>query len=389
MKDMKGFRLFGGIIFGLLYIGGPANAEFIPFDSERWVFNGSTKIVEHDGKSAITLGYKEKKGGPPKNGEAVLKDFAFKNGIIEYDVSFGEVRAFVGTKFRIQPGQQTFENFYMRAHQSGNPDANQYMPNINGVASWQLYYGKQYSAPTKYTFDTWTHVKIVVAGNLADFFIGDMKTPAFTSELKLNQEAGQVGVWGFNIGGPVHIANFNVTSEDQPAISGEAVPEVPAAEGSILSWDISSSFDGKVLDSQTSLDKVTLDEMTFRQLSADKTGKTNLAVVQGVEKGKDTVFAKFIVTSASEQIKKMDFGFSDKAKVYLNQNVLYEGADEFRSRDYRFLGTMGYYDSVYLPLKKGENEVIIAVTEGLNKTGWGVQAKFSDLKGLKIQTPNN
>lgn len=384
---MNKLNMFGSFLIGLGLAQSPAWAEVIPFDSEKWTFSGKTKVVEYKGKTAIILGHKDAPG-PPSAGNAMLKDIEFTNGTIEYDVLFGDTRTFSGLRFRAI-SEQTFENFYMRAHQSGNPDANQYMPNINGIASWQLYYGDQYSAPTKYTFDEWTHIKIVVSGGLADFFIGDMKAPAFTSELKLAQEAGHVGLWGLNITGPAYFANFDVRSEENPVITGEAVPEEPAAEGSIMAWEVSNSFDGKILDSQSSLGADLMKDMTFKPLKADVTGKTNLAALQGVEKGKDTVLAKFTVTSATEQTKKLQFGFSDKAKVYINNTLMFEGSDGYSSRDYRFLGTMGYYDAVYLPLKKGSNEVVISVTESMMKTGWGVQAKFTDLDGLEIHSPKH
>ena len=37
--------------------------------------------------------------------------------------------------------------------------------------------------------------------------------------------------------------------------------------------------------------------------------------------------------------------------VYLNGVALYRGDDTYRSRDYRFLGSIGWHDTVYLPLQ--------------------------------------
>jgi len=53
-----------------------------------------------------------------------------------------------------------------------------------------------------------------------------------------------------------------------------------------------------------------------------------------------------------------------------------------RARDYRFYGTIGYWDQLFLDLKKGRNEIVIAVSE--NFGGWGVEAKFDDLTDLSI-----
>jgi hypothetical protein len=62
---------------------------------------------------------------------------------------------------------------------------------------------------------------------------------------------------------------------------------------------------------------------------------------------------------------------------------VYSGHNKFRSRDYRYLGTMGYFDAVHLELKKGENEIIFAVSE--NFGGWGLKAKLRNFKNIIIE----
>jgi len=63
--------------------------------------------------------------------------------------------------------------------------------------------------------------------------------------------------------------------------------------------------------------------------------------------------------------------------------LLYRGNDTVRSRDYRFLGSIGYFDALYLPLQKGENEILMAVSEDTG--GWGLQAKFMEMAGISFQ----
>jgi hypothetical protein len=41
-----------------------------------------------------------------------------------------------------------------------------------------------------------------------------------------------------------------------------------------------------------------------------------------------------------------------------------------------FLGSIGWYDTLYLPLAAGGNELVVAVAEDFG--GWGVQARLSD-----------
>ena len=68
--------------------------------------------------------------------------------------------------------------------------------------------------------------------------------------------------------------------------------------------------------------------------------------------------------------------------MFLNGRQLYRGDDTYRSRDYRFLGSIGYYDTLFLPLLEGENELVVAVSEDFG--GWGVQARFTEPAGLEL-----
>jgi hypothetical protein len=74
---------------------------------------------------------------------------------------------------------------------------------------------------------------------------------------------------------------------------------------------------------------------------------------------------------------RLRFGFSDRVLVYLNGRPVYKGRAEWRSRDPRFLGTVGLFDELILPLRAGENEVWMAVSEDFG--GWGVVAAIGPL----------
>jgi len=73
--------------------------------------------------------------------------------------------------------------------------------------------------------------------------------------------------------------------------------------------------------------------------------------------------------------------------IYLNGAPLYAGDDSQNSRDYRFLGTLGWYDTLYLPLRRGANEIVFVVSEGGEGRiggGWAANAAFPDMTGLSI-----
>jgi hypothetical protein len=46
------------------------------------------------------------------------------------------------------------------------------------------------------------------------------------------------------------------------------------------------------------------------------------------------------------------------------------------------LGSIGWCDTVYLPLLTGDNDLVVAVSEDIG--GWGVQARFPDATGISF-----
>ena len=92
---------------------------------------------------------------------------------------------------------------------------------------------------------------------------------------------------------------------------------------------------------------------------------------------------KIVVVSDKDQIKKLDIGYSDRVKAFCNEQAIYSGNNSFRTRDYRYLGTIGYFDAIYLPLKKGENTIMLAVSETFG--GWGVMGKWDNMEGIQIK----
>jgi hypothetical protein len=86
--------------------------------------------------------------------------------------------------------------------------------------------------------------------------------------------------------------------------------------------------------------------------------------------------------STQAQTVRLRFGFSDLVRTYLNGQVLYSGDNTYRSRDYRYLGTIGFFDEIYLPLQAGRNHLLFAVAE--NFGGWGLQATLEDAEGVTV-----
>jgi hypothetical protein len=352
-----------------------AAAAEVPLDPAHWEIAGEEHaFVEHLGRPSLRL----------RGAQALARGATMTDGVLEFDVALEPERTFAGAMWRVQ-GPDDYENFYLRPHQSGNPDANQYQPVFHGVAAWQLYHGPRYGAPTRYRFGEWTRVRIVVAGDRAEVFIDDLQTPALhVDDLRRETAAGGVGLAAARFA-PVHFSRFRFEpASSPPRLIGKAAPRPPSPPGAIGAWQVSDAFDWQLLEGVATLGAAQ-QPRRWARLDAEADGLTNLARLQGTREGADTVFARAVLRSDGERVVKLAFGFSDEVKVYLDGRLLYAGSDRYLSRDYRFLGSIGLFDELYLPLRQGRNELWLAVREGFG--GWGVMARLEPTPGVELAEP--
>lgn len=343
----------------------------IPFSSPEWRFgNDKHRIETFKGKECLYM----------EPGFALYNGLSFKNGIIEYEIAFSNSRQFSGVVFR-REDDTNYEEFYLRPHQSGNPDANQYTPVFNGLSAWQLYHGEGYGAPYTYKFDEWMHVKLVILEERMEVYIEDMDKPLiYVPQLKRAIRTGKIGfTTNMNY---ARIANVTILPSDQVTLqSPRATPPQPDP-GTITDWQVSSIVSPIEFLEKTDQHSANLAALPWIKLKAEHTGTVNLAQVGARTKEKNAVVARFNVTANADQVKAFHIGYSDQVHLFCNGQLLFAGNNTYRTRDYRYLGTIGYFDTVYLPLKKGENEVWMLVTEQFG--GWGLRGKFDDLEGLEF-----
>lgn len=383
------------MIIGMFAVFASCNyswSEEVPFDSEHWEIRAEIyKFGKYLGKESLHF----------RNGTALVKDSEFKNGIIEYDVSFSNLQGSVGALWRAE-NQDNNEKFYISPHKSGQADAVQYTPVFHGISAWQLYHGGGYNASFKPRFKEWVHVKIVASGEQADIYIDNMKTPVLMiDDLKHGVTSGKLGISTSGDYMGAHFANFTYTKQDNVSLTLRFRIEKKNHLGTIKQWKVSKAFNEKVLDDRVILSKNDKDKLAWKELASDSDGIVNIARLQGVVKDyretlpesqfteldhypkpQNCAIAKTIIISDKDQVKELVFGFSDRVKVYFNNRLIYSGNNTYQSRDYKFLGSMGLFDSLYLPLKKGKNELLMAVSE--ESGGWGLRANFRDTKGISL-----
>ena len=341
------------------------NLETVPLDVERWGLSADDATnVTHLGRECLRFA----DGVRSPNAAGV----ELEGGVLEADLLVPRERSFHGLRWHVR-GEDS-ESFFVRPHQAGNPDAIQYTPVSNGISSWQLYHGPGFWAPITFPIEHWFTLRIVVAGQRADVYVDDLARPVLAIG-RLRQRVRDGGI-GLQVGGPgLHVARFAFSHDPLPLV-GSPAPEAPPDGRAVARWDVSDAFPESLIAGALELPASVASDRRWTSLAAEPDGLADLAMVNGLRGDRNTVLARTVVRSRAARVRTLELGFSDRAVVFLNGRAVFRGDDTYRSRDYRFLGSIGYWYTLHLPLESGDNELAIAVSEDLG--GWGVQARFTD-----------
>jgi len=145
-----------------------AQAQSLPLTDGSWELKGpSVKLERYDGRDVLSV----------ENGFAYRRDVRLQDGTVDFDVQLTRRRSFVYLMFRMA-GDREYEDFYLRPHKSSLPDAIQYAPVYQGASAWQLYHGPGATATVTFEPGAWTHVRLVLSGEKAAVFVGDLAKPA-------------------------------------------------------------------------------------------------------------------------------------------------------------------------------------------------------------------
>lgn len=353
--------------------------ERVEFSGHSWSTAGTVQVENYLGRPALRM----------RGGRAVLNGLEFTNGTIEFDIAVSGYRSFVGVQFRRNEDGNQSEFFYLRPHQTGRFDALQYTPIDNGISAWQLF--PEYNAEVVIPADQWIHVRLVVAGSELTAFVGDASEPAMEARLATDRTSGAIALTSGVPGGTSGISappdllataysNFRVTPNSDPVVAVEHEAPDPRL---VTSWEVSASVAGPE-EPPTNLSADMVPDGNWDSTATDHSGRLNLARYRGFPEGanRGMVLARTIVTSERNQVKRLGIGFSDMGSVFLNGHLVYTANNSYLSRSGRYLGVMTVdNDIISLPLKKGRNEIVVAVIE--NFGGWGLVAKWEDLEGIQ------
>ena len=340
--------------------------NIIPINTSNWDIQAeSYELIHYNGKDAIYI----------DKGSLFLKDTKFLNGTIEFDLFLSEERMYPGVFFRADDEFNNGEQWSVRTHLSGLEDCNQAAPATNGITPFQFYFGPKYSFAYDYKYDDWTHVKIVVNNDKAQVFLDHTEKPNLSWNLFHETKAGGLMIRGGRV--PLHIADIKIDKNNYELIDFNPIENKPI-EGLIQEWEVSDMFEEKLLLDPSKLKAVIDNRKWGRKIVLEEGTAANISRVQVLRDGTpgETVFAKITIISDKDQIKLFNFGYSDRVVAILNGEAIYKGNNGWRTRDYRYLGTIGLFDGIYLNLFIGENILLMAVSESFGV--WLITGKFEN-----------
>ena len=375
----------GCLVSAVLQFGSFAHAQppqtlSIPPDSPRWEFEGQAKATEYQGRKCLFL----------DGGAATVKDLEMRDGVIDVDVATPAKRGFFGIQFRIAKDGANAEWVYLRQHKSGLPDAMQYTPVLNTGLNWQIYNGPGFTGAVDIPKDVWFHLRLEVVGAQAKLYVTDMDKPALVmNDLKSGIQSGQVAL--ADLIGATYFSNFEIrTTPDAPW--ERHLPPMPP--DTLTKWDLSPSYDALARNLERPLTPAEQEAIPWQDVEAEPPGfvviyryreaphpkvtfANDFSKRLDPQPGMKVVYARTSIDSDRDQVKKLSIGYSDDVSVFLNGKILYRGRSAQNFRDPGFLGIVNLEnDAVYIPLKKGRNELMLAVSE--LGGGWGFICRLTD-----------
>ena len=345
------------------------NGISVPGSSDQWYIEGDERkgdaqVAEFMGRESLWL----------RNSTHVIRSgVEFVDGTIEFDVAPMDKSNFVGILFR-RAAFQNQENIYLRIHRSGLYNAVQYAPRVNGSSTWQLY--PEFNAVADLPRNQWTHVRVEVRGTKLEVYLNNRAAPTLiVPRLRGIPLKGSVAFWGRVNDQPATWAAALSNISVRPVSSVTAIttkrPAPPA--NTLTSWEVS----GPVQNEKGIVS--TLPELKeWRSAEVEETGLVSLNRALGNVRGRWAGFARTIIATEKAKTAVLELGYSDDVSVFLNGEAVYSGINGFESRHPEYMGFVKpQFEIVYLKLRAGKNEIILAVTDD-QRFGWGFIARLRD-----------
>ena len=195
---------------GCLIAETPARVQTFPLRDTGGLIAPKVKpeAVNYLGRKSVRITIE----GEDHEGLALLPGTDFQDGVIEADIALKTtvppgVRypGFVGIAFRVRPDSSHCELFYLRPGNSAAPDQAQRNHAVQYVSApdfgWyrlRREWPSVYESHAELAMETWTKVRIEVAGRAAKLYLNGSDKPSLVVDgLKGEDLHGAVGLWSF------------------------------------------------------------------------------------------------------------------------------------------------------------------------------------------------
>ena len=368
--------------------GGPLSRT-VPLTPEAWTATDSIRFVSHLGRPALYI----------DRGVALAREAAMENGVLELDVAATEATNFLGVAFRA--ASPRFSNVvFLRPGASGTEEAVQYGPAFNSVGvAWQVYHGEGANAVAELPRDRWIHVRLELDGAVARLFLDSARTPMLVVPQVVTSDGSRMGVWTGAFGKGAYFSNIRYT----PATAKPAAARQPAPPpGTLTDWEISSAIEASSFTPERlpDLGRLTWERVRvepegfvlvnrYREapvggVPRDSTGAVMVdSVMTGRIDGSRVVYARTTLTAPRDEVRRLEYAYSNGAVVYLNGRPLVFAMNPGGLRGIGVMARAG--DAVYLPLRRGPNELVFAVIQLTG--GWAFSARMAPAKGEEPLPP--
>jgi len=368
------------VLVGSLLLQGVSGA--LAFDRSWELTGDGTKIAPHRGVDAVWI----------DNGRAIRRDVSLADGTIEFDVELKSHRSFVYLQFRMESDTE-FEEFYFRPHKTGLPDAVQYNPVWRGDSFWQLWHGPDAVASPKFQFGRWTRVRLELQGQRGALFLDNGAKPVLVMNLARPTRTGYLALRSFNPDpslppGDVAARFANVVV--RPGVVsydfGAPTPAPVHEPGSILRWQVSPAFKG----SREPLTQLPSDILTTRAqwpvYPVERSGVVAIGRFMDRPRPDGAAIARLVIRSSGSRLQRLHLGYSDYVTVFVNGAPIFAGDARYSFDQPRQEGLIARSQAMlWLPLRDGENEVLLAVVDFFG--GWALTGRLEPSDGGVLVPP--
>ena len=368
-----------GVLFaGLAPAAAAAQAGSASLSPDAWIATDSIRFVSYLGRPAVYI----------NRGVALVGGAAMENGVLDVDVAASEATTFLGVVFRAATPR--FSNVvFLRPGSSGTEEAVQYGPAFNSLGvAWQVYHGDGANAVAVVPRNRWIHVRVELAGPVARVFVDTATAPTLVVPRVVESGGSGLGVWAGAFGRGAYFSNIRYAAA--PASPGGAPAPAPPP-GTILRWEISNPVEAADFTPAVPPD---VRRLSWQSVEAEPEGfvlvnryreaptggvprdSTGAVLVDSVMTGKIAgsriVYARTTVTAARDETRRLQYAYNNGVVIYLNGRPL---AFAMNPGGLRGIGAMARAgDAVYLPLRRGRNELVYAVIECTG--GWAFSGRL-------------